>query len=36
LTPPPEIELTDEERQYLPRINEIVAPVAAQLGYTLE
>jgi len=34
LTPPPEVELTDEERAYLPRVQEIVAPVAAKLGYT--
>jgi hypothetical protein len=36
LTPPPEVELTDEEKMYLPRVKEIVAPVAARLGYTLE
>ncbi len=34
LTPPPPLDLTVEERRLLPRIREIVAPVAAQLGYT--
>jgi hypothetical protein len=33
LTPPSPLELRDEERCLLPRIREIVAPVAARLGY---
>jgi hypothetical protein len=33
LTPPPPLQLSAEERHLLPRVQEIVAPVATRLGY---
>jgi hypothetical protein len=35
LTSPPPKEPSDEELKYIPRIQEIVAPVANRLGYSL-
>ncbi|MBN1304816.1 MAG: sulfotransferase [Anaerolineales bacterium] len=35
LAPRPSVMLTDEEKQYLPQIMDIVAPTAGQLGYEI-